>query len=52
MRFELRLFFAAFLLLLIIAVSCRSESIARAIDASGPGAPLVTPLKGRIVETI
>ena len=35
MKFELRLFFAAFLLLLAIVVSCRCESIARAPGVAG-----------------
>ncbi len=52
MRFELRLFFVAFLLLLFIVVSCRSESIARALNVAGPSAALVTPARGVIVETI
>ena len=52
MKFELRLFLAAFLLLLLIVVSCRCESIAQAFSVAGPAPGLVTPLKGAIVETI
>ena len=47
MRFELRLIAIAALIFLLIAVACRRESIAEALDSKGVAQP-----RTAIVETI